>query len=84
MNITRFKMRNTLMGLALGALMVPAIASATEPTAQFDFGTEVTAMQTQLIADVTGNIGPVLLLFGVFVGIAIFWKMLRKAGARTR
>lgn len=71
-----------LVSIGLVGLAVPSFA--TDPDPAFDWSSSVTALQTTVSDTLGANIAAVMGVFAFFVAIGLVWKLLRKAGARTR
>jgi hypothetical protein len=82
---TGYRDHSVLRFGVVGALLgVVGLANATDPTPLFDWSTNITAMRGDVVATVGGNIAAIFGVFALFVVMALVWKFLRKAGARTR
>lgn len=67
-----------------GLLAVAAVASATDPDPEFNWSTQIGTLNTSLVDTLGANIGAIMALFAFFVAISLVWRLIRKAGARTR
>jgi branched-subunit amino acid transport protein len=78
---TTIKGRIGLMFALMVMSIVPACATA-DPA--FDWSTNIGGIKTVLTDTIGANIGAIFTLLGLFVALAYVWKLIRKAGARTR
>lgn len=78
--------RGSLRRFAVGAMLmaVAAVASATDPDPEFNWSTQIGTLNTSLVDTLGANIGAIMALFAFFVAISLVWRLIRKAGARTR
>lgn len=81
------KVRKLFNGRMVGSLALVGVAGAalaTGPDPEFDWSTQIGALNTSLTDTLGANIGAVMGVFAFFVAISLVWRLLRKAGARTR
>lgn len=72
------------LAIGTGLLGVAAVASATDPDPEFNWSTQIGTLNTSLVDTLGANIGAIMALFAFFVAISLVWRLIRKAGARTR
>lgn len=65
-------------------LALAALGFCTDPAPAFDWSTDIGSIKTVVVDTLDANITAILTLLGLFVAIAFVWRLLRKAGARTR